>query len=1451
MAAYGFNEGSGFTVADASGNGNTGSASATSWSGAGRFGGALSFNGVSSLVTVNHSATLSLSAGMTLEAWVKASNPANWRTVVMKEGAGGLSYALYGGDDSGRASGYIRRTSDIAATASSALPANTWVHIAATYDGAALRLYTNGTLAASTAVTGSIVTSTSPLRIGGNTAWGEYFQGLIDEVRIYNRALSTPEIQADMTTPVGATVSPTRSISGSISPVASGSGATVSLSGPDTRSVMADLNGNFTFAGVTDGVYTVTASKPGFAMTPTSRQVTVSGADVTGVGFTAVSSPSSPTPIRLIQKATNGSEYSVGTMGVSFPSANTAGDFLIVTGTAARPAGTLTISDTLGNVYVPAVGPLSDAAQEVNIYVWYVANSKGGPNTVTVTPTAARALEIHVSEWSGILGASPVDQTAFAVGSGTLAATPAVSTAAGELVFGYTFIGNNASPGSGFTPLSLVNGDLDEYLIQAAAGTASVTFTQQSGPWNAVLVTFRPVTDTVAPTVAVIAPAAGATVAGSTTLSAGASDNVGVVGVQFQIDGVNVGPELAAGPYSTSWNSTSVSNGPHVIGAVARDAGGNVTAAPPVNVTVNNTAVPSTVGVWDPPLDLGMVAVHMALMHTGKVLMFSGSYVVSDAERVWDPVTGGVTLVPNPYYNLFCAGHTQLADGRILVAGGHDPSTIGAANANIFDPATLSWSALPNMAYRRWYPTTTTLPDGKVLVSSGAQTCLTCFADLPEIFDPATSRFTPMASSARLAIDYYPFMFVLPDGKVLSAGSNESAYETRTLDVKTGIWTMIDPVVKDGHSAVMFRPGKILKTGTAADSGTTGNAASTAYVLDMTQAAPMWRQVASMAFPRAFQNTTILPDGNVLVTGGGTKLDGYDITNGVLAAELWNPTTETWQTLADAKLARLYHSTALLLPDARVLIAGSGDDGPAVNQRMAEIYSPPYLFKGARPDIVSAPDLLQYDSPFAMLTTDANAIASVVLIRPGSVTHGFDEDQRYVELRFTPGEGSLLTVWPPSNANLAPPGYYMMFLVNKAGVPSVAKFVRLPAPTGDTQPPTRPGNLVATGGLGTVALSWTPAVDDTGVALYNVHRSTVTGFVPSVANRVGQVASTSFNQSGLPPGIYYYVVTAQDTTGNVSGASTESMVTVLADTTAPAIALSSPLNQSTVSGSISLSATASDDVGVVGVQFRVDGVNVGAERTALPYSVAWNSASVPNGAHSVMAVARDAAGNQSQVSAAITVSNIAPPASTGLVAAYNFDEASGAQILDRSGTGNAGVAAYTTWSTAGHTGSALSFNGTSSWVTVADAPSLRLTAGMTLEAWVRPSSGTGWRTVLLKEGSTQLSYALYSANSASRPGGWVWTGADYSVTGAAAVSTTAWTHLAVTYDGAALRFFTNGVLVRTRTAVPNMLSTSGALRIGGNSVWGEYFSGLIDDVRLYNRALSAAEVQADMNTPVR
>jgi glucose/arabinose dehydrogenase len=406
-----------------------------------------------------------------------------------------------------------------------------------------------------------------------------------------------------------------------------------------------------------------------------------------------------------------------------------------------------------------------------------------------------------------------------------------------------------------------------------------------------------------------------------------------------------------------------------------------------------------------------------------------------------------------------------------------------------------------------------------------------------------------------------------------------------------------------------------------------------------------------------------------------------------------------------------------------------------------------------------------------------------------------------------------------------------------------------PPPPPDTQPPSAP-TLSVQDGLSSTTLNWTASTDNVGLDHYDVHRSTVAAFVPSAANRIAQLSVTNFTDSGLAPGVYFYRVVAYDAAGN-SAASNEASGTVTGDATAPTVAITAPAEGATVSGSVTITATASDNVGVVGVQFKVDGLNVGAEDTSAPYSAAWDTTTAANGSHEVTAEARDAAGNRRTSSIVpVTVDNTAPPPAAGLVGAYSFNEGTGTTLTDRSGTGNNGTISGATWSAAGRNGGALSFDGVNDQVTVADASSLDVPR-MTLGAWVFPTALGGlWRTVLLKEQPGQLAYALYANTDTSRPSGHVYVGGDRDVRGTAALPTNAWTHLAATYDGSTLRLYVNGVQASSLSLVGSILTSSGALRLGGNTVWGEWFAGRLDDVRIYNRALSAAEVQADMNRAV-
>ena len=774
---------------------------------------------------------------------------------------------------------------------------------------------------------------------------------------------------------------------------------------------------------------------------------------------------------------------------------------------------------------------------------------------------------------------------------------------------------------------------------------------------------------------------------------------------------------------------------------------------------------PDQAGQWSAPVAWPLVAVHMSLEPTGLVFMLDGFAAGPDSERLWDPATG--TFIPVPYgRNLFCAGHVQLADGRTLIVGGHIDANYGLADTTIFDSKTKTYFRGPDMSVGRWYPTATVLPDGRVLAFAGDNIvqdrpgATHPFSDasvnsLPSIYNPKTNTWTDL-TSAKLTSPLYPFMFVLSNGRVFDAGPDTT---TRTLDTGTSTWTTVGTSPIDGMSAVMYRPDKIMKSGSWADPDWNGsltyNAGAGTAVIDMSAPTPAWRSTAPMALGRSYHNLTLLPDGTVLASGGMSTSDGTDLSKAVLPAEIWNPDTETWTTVASLHNGREYHSTALLLPDGRVLMAGGGQlPGRATDQTNAEIYSPPYLFKGARPTVSSVPTDAAYGSSFDVTTPDAARIAKVSLIRSPSVTHAIDMNQRFQFLSFTAGAGKV-TVNAPANANLAPPGDYLLFLVDTNGVPSIGSFVRVSA-AADTTSPTAPSSLTATAGAGQATLSWTAATDDNGVARYNVHRATTAGFTPSAANRIAQPTSTSFVDTGLPTGTYYYKVTAEDDAGNVGPASNEASAAVSGGSSAP-----------------------------------------------------------------------------------------------GLVGAWGFDAGNGTTAADQSGNNNTGTVSSATWSTIGKYGGALSFNGGSSFVSVPDSSSLDLTTGMTVEGWVKPSAGGGWQTLLVKERPGELVYGLYANTDANKPQSQVTIGTTARLLdGTTAVPAGLWTHLAATFDGTTQRLYANGTQVAQLAVSGTIMTSDSPLKIGGNAIWGEWFNGLIDEVRVYNRALTAAEIQTDMNTPI-
>ena len=454
------------------------------------------------------------------------------------------------------------------------------------------------------------------------------------------------------------------------------------------------------------------------------------------------------------------------------------------------------------------------------------------------------------------------------------------------------------------------------------------------------------------------------------------------------------------------------------------------------------SATAADAGTWTSPFPWPSVAIHLSLLPTGKVL----SWGLAGSPVTWDPATGQFTEVPSQA-ELFCAGHSLLADGRVLVTGGHIASDRGIADVSIFSPSTESWTRSTPMRRGRWYPTNTTLPNGSVVILAGRDEVGDEVAE-PEVWSPSGIR---QLTGASLVLPYYPRTFVAPNGLVFYAGEQAT---TRYLNVSgNGSWTTVGGRrygARPYGAAVMYELGKILYVGG-------GRTTNTAEVIDLNASSPTWQWTGSMAYPRRNLNATLLPTGEVLVTGGSSHSSFNDVTQAVHAAEIWNPATGLWTTVASNAVSRTYHSTTLLLPDGRVLHTGSGEGADMPDERNAEIYSPPYLSKGSRPAVADVPGQVGWGTTFRVETSDAADIAKVSLIRLGSVTHAFDMNQRLLWLSFTRQSGALTVSAPASGAH-APPGHYLLFLVNQNGVPSVGRILRVSAvsdpPPGSNSPPT-------------------------------------------------------------------------------------------------------------------------------------------------------------------------------------------------------------------------------------------------------------------------------------------------------------------------------------------------------------------------------------------------------------
>ena len=468
-------------------------------------------------------------------------------------------------------------------------------------------------------------------------------------------------------------------------------------------------------------------------------------------------------------------------------------------------------------------------------------------------------------------------------------------------------------------------------------------------------------------------------------------------------------------------------------------------------------------GLWGANGSWPLIPIHLLLLPDGRVLSYGSNPDGTQTGRfwydVWNPATGNVqaghqTLPNTTTTDLFCSAQIVLpnSDDALLLGGdnwkGSPPSTNNRGNNDslIFRGGpSPSLTPAADMNRRRWYATATTLPNGETYIQGGKDG-----RDRAEIRD-AGGSFRLLAFDTSALTYWYPRNFVTPDGRVFGI-SNQAMYYVDPTGV--GTLTMAGGMAGSSPSGVtttdvMYDVGKILRTGGGSQTSTgTRVGKKTAVVIDINGATPKVTSTAPMPYRLHWHTGTVIADGRVVVTGGSQQPNQLIGVN--YQALIWNPVTGQWtagaRTPTNPAYARLYHSNALLLPDATILVGGGGAPGPAVNTN-AQIYYPPYLFDAAggfapRPRITSAPARLNWGQPFELGTDQPMTVSRVTLIKTGAVTHGFNMEGRFIEMPFT-RSGSTLTVQAPANRNIATPGRYLLFVLDAQGVPSIARMVAM------------------------------------------------------------------------------------------------------------------------------------------------------------------------------------------------------------------------------------------------------------------------------------------------------------------------------------------------------------------------------------------------------------------------
>ena len=855
------------------------------------------------------------------------------------------------------------------------------------------------------------------------------------------------------------------------------------------------------------------------------------------------------------------------------------------------------------------------------------------------------------------------------------------------------------------------------------------------------------------------------------------------------------------------------------------------------------TGPPASIGQWDPagPFSIPVIGINAAILPTGKVFWYAypvninptlGSPTAPNTALayVWDPSKGtgpsAFKRVDPPNFldpisgqmkpaNIWCGATSALPNGAILATGGTldtRPDWKGLNKVYTFDPFSETWTTQPDMRHGRWYPTNVELADGRTVILGGLDETGLGFANHRnldiEIFTPSSdprgvgtmsllgTRTLSSSGDATHAPNgsYFAHTFLMPSGNVLMAGpfaedtwilrnpgpSNTYAWTNFANTATDRVWSnaLIMPSATPGST-------KVLQIGGSQSSGGTNLSVRTSETIDENNLGAGWQSSASWNIGRGHANTVLLPDGSMVTVGGGVGVrndNQWSADENQKQVELWNPSTNTWSLGPPQVESRAYHSTAILLPDGRVVSAGddwngAGGPGAGIDNDTAEIYSPPYLFKGARPTVTAAPTGVNYAAQFNVDTPDTN-VTKAVLMGLNTTTHAVDMNQRYVPLALSQRTGGV-TLTSPANGNLAPPGYYMLFLVNSNGVPSIARFVQLggpgttPPPT-DTTPPAKPATPTATAGNGAATINLSPKNTESDLASYVLQRKKTSdgaGFWAAVQTGLGN-GSWPVNDTGLTNDTSYdYRVIAVDTTGNSSTPSDPVSVTP----TGPPPPPPPPPGAG-------YAATVAGTAGVQGY---------------------WRFG--------------DASGTTAAAAVGTRTGTYGAGTTLGQAGLITGDTNKAVSF-----SGNAKVTF----------GDAFDFNGTA--------------FAFSLEAWVKPTTTDATsRRIFSKEWSDSTGgQGYYLVNRSSNLQFARLRNDLYEVVNGPSIPVGQTKHVVITYNGATMRMYLNGAEVANSPSINAMVDSTAAFTIGAKASGGGNWAGTIDEPAVYNTVLSPATIAA-------